>query len=153
VKPALWFRIAAVLMLLFAVGHTIGFLTFHPSSVEGQNVWRAMNTVRFTEGSSTFSYGDFYIGFGLFISAFQLFAAWLVWTLGSMAQRGTSGVRSIAWAMAIVQLTSLTLSLRYFAAGPAILSALTAACVIVAALSTHSNKKHAVTNHLSVIDA
>jgi hypothetical protein len=136
VKPVLWFRLAAGLMLLFAVGHTIGFLTFQAPSVEGQNVWKAMNTVRFSVGSSTFSYGDFYTGFGLFITAFQLFAAWLAWTLGSMARRGAPGVRTIACGMSILQFVSLALSLRYFSTGPAVLSGLTAACLIIAAISS-----------------
>jgi len=55
--------------------------------------------------------------------------------------------------MSILQLASLALSLRFFAAGPALLSALTAASLIVAAISTRSNQKHAVTNHLFTIDA
>jgi hypothetical protein len=154
-RPVLWFRIAAGLVLLFAIGHTIGFLTFQPPSLEGQNVWKAMNTVRFSAGSSTFSYGDFYTGFGLFITAFQLFAAWLAWSLGSMARRGATGVPAIAWGMSALQLISLALSLRYFSAGPAVLSGLTAACLIVAAISisSDSNADQIATNRLSTIDA
>jgi hypothetical protein len=153
VKPVLWLRLAAGLLLLFAVGHTIGFLTFQPSSVEGQNVWKAMNAVRFSIGSSTFSYGDFYSGFGLFITAFQLFAAWLAWTLGSMARRGAPGIRTIAWGMFILQLVSLALSLRYFSSGPVVLSGLTAACLIVAAISSSPLQAQIPANRPSTIDA
>lgn len=71
----------------------------------------------------------------------------------ALSFRGTPGVRSIAWAMSIIQLASLALSLRSFATGPAILSALTAASVIVAAISTRSNKDDAATNRLSLIYA
>jgi hypothetical protein len=85
-RAARWFRAAAVVMLLFAVGHTYGFLVFRPDSAEGRAVWDAMNRVRFSVGNTTFSYGGFYIGFGLFISAFQVFCIWLAWTLGSMAR-------------------------------------------------------------------
>jgi len=152
-KPVVWFRIAAGLMLLFAIGHTMGFLTFQPPSVEGQNVWKAMNAVHFSAGSSTFSYGGFYKGFGLFITAFQLFAAWLAWCLSSMARRGTPGVRTIAWGMSILQLGSLVLSLRYFSAGPVVLSGLTAACLIIAALSSSPHAAQIPTNRLSTIDA
>jgi hypothetical protein len=113
----------AILMLLFAAGHTYGFLAFRPDTAEGQAVWTAMNSVRFSEGGSTFSYGQFYVGFGLFISLFLLFGAWLAWRLGSMP---LSDARPIAWAMFGVQCISLALSLRYFAAGPAVLSAATA---------------------------
>ena len=41
------YRIAAVLLILFAVGHTLGFLSFKPASAEGQAVRDAMNSVRF----------------------------------------------------------------------------------------------------------
>ncbi len=154
-KPVLWFRISAGLLLLFAVGHTIGFLTFKPPSLEGQNVWKAMNVVRFSAGSSTFSYGDFYTGFGLFITAFQLFAAWLAWSLSSMSRRGAPGLRPITWGMCLLQIVSLALSLRYFSAGPAILSGLTAASLIVAAISisSDSNTDQLTTKRLSTIDA
>jgi hypothetical protein len=151
-KPVVWFRIAAGLMLLFAIGHTIGFLTFQPPSLEGQNVWKAMNTVRFSAGFSTFSYGDFYTGFGLFITAFQLFAAWLAWSLGSMARRGIADVRTIAWGMSILQLVSLALSLRYFSSGPVVLSGLTAACLIVAAISSSPHAAQISTDRPSTID-
>jgi hypothetical protein len=153
VKPVVWFRVAAGLMLLFAIGHTIGFLTFQPPSVEGQNVWKAMNAVRFSIGSSTFSYGDFYKGFGLFITAFQLFATWLAWSLGAMARREAAGVRTIAWGMSILQLVSLALSLRYFSSGPVVLSGLTAACLIVAAISSSPPAAQIPTNRPSTIDA
>ena len=86
-RPIVWFRVTAVLFLLFAAGHTFGFLTFRPPSVEGQNVWTAMNNVRFTLGSSTYSYGNFYLGFGLIITAFQLFVAWLSWVLDADWER------------------------------------------------------------------
>jgi hypothetical protein len=133
-KPLVWFRIAAVLILLFAVGHTLGFLAFRPSTAEGRAVWLAMNSVRFAEGRSTFSYGEFYVGFGLFITAFQLFAAWLVWLLGSMARQGAAGVCVIAWGMFALQIVGIGLSLRYFSAGPGVLSVMTAACLALAAI-------------------
>ncbi|WP_434557129.1 LIC_13387 family protein [Tunturiibacter empetritectus] len=96
-RAAAWFRAAAVVLLLFAVGHTYGFLAFRPDTAEGRAVWEAMNSVRFSAGSSTFSYGGFYKGFGLFISSLYLFGAWLAWTLGSMVRAGEMAARRIAW--------------------------------------------------------
>jgi hypothetical protein len=130
----MWFRITAILILLFAVGHTFGFLAFRPSTTDGRAVWLAMNSVSFAEGHSTFSYGEFYLGFGLFITAFQLFAAWLAWLVGSMARQGAAGVRAIAWGMFALQIVGIGLSLRYFSAGPGVLSAMTAACLAMAAI-------------------
>jgi hypothetical protein len=135
-KPALWFRIAAALFLLFAAGHTYGFLTLRPSNPEGRAVLDAMNNTRVIVGSSTFTYGGFYLGFGLFITLFQLFTAWLCWHLGSMSRRIPSDAQSIAWAIVAVQVIGLGLSWKYFSIEPAVLSALTALCLALGAIST-----------------
>src|SRR5438552_18678236 len=84
---AIWlYRTAAVLLILFAAGHTFGFLNFKAPTAEGVAVFDAMNHVRFTARGATYSYGDFYRGFGLYISVYLLFSAFLAWHLGSQAQ-------------------------------------------------------------------
>jgi hypothetical protein len=125
-----------VVMLLFAVGHTYGFLAFRPGTAEGRAVWEAMNGVRFPAGNATFSYGEFYLGFGLFISGFYLFGAWLAWTLGSMARAGEERARAIGWGMFVLECAGFGLSLRYFSVGPAVLSAVAAVCFLVGAFTT-----------------
>lgn len=123
------YRIAAVLLVLFALGHTIGFLRFTPPTAEGQAVRSAMNTVHFSVGSSTFSYGGFYVGFGLYISAYLLFSAVLAWQLGAFANIAPEVVRAIGWMFFAVQVVSLALSWKYFSIVPAIFSALVALSV------------------------
>ena len=139
-KPALWFRVAAVLLLLFTAGHTYGFLAFRPSSPEGRAVWAAMTGVRFTEGHATFSYGDFYTGFGLTISIFQLFLAALSWLLGSMATRNPRDTRTIALGLFALQFAGFVLSWRYFSIAPAALSAITAICFLAGAASLRRSR-------------
>ncbi|NYF53783.1 hypothetical protein HDF12_004182 [Edaphobacter lichenicola] len=140
VRAAVWFRAAAVLMLLFAVGHTYGFLAFRPESAEGRAVWEAMNSVRFSAGRATFSYGGFYTGFGLSISAFDVFSAWLAWTLGSMARAGERRARPIGWAMFALQCVGFVLSLRYFSVVPAVLSAVGALFFLLGAVTMRPAK-------------
>ena len=134
-RAAVWFRVTAGLMLLFAAGHTFGFLTFEPATAEGRAVWAAMNSTHFSVGSSTFSYGGFYLGFGLTISAVQLFEAWLAWHLGSMARRGLRDARVIAWGMFVLQVIGFGLSWRYFSIEPAVLSLVTAVTLAMGAVS------------------
>jgi hypothetical protein len=134
-RPVVWFRVTAVLFLLFAAGHTFGFLNFRAPTEEGRNVWTAMNNVHFSVGSSTFSYGNFYLGFGLTITVFQLFEAWLSWVLGSMARRGIAEARTIALGLIALQIFGFGLSLRYFSVEPALLSGLTAITLAIAAMS------------------
>jgi hypothetical protein len=123
VRPQWWFRISALLLIFFALGHTVGFLTFRAPTAEGRALWEAMKNTRFSGGHGSFSYGDFYVGFGLFITAYLLFTAWLAWMIGS--QENTAMQRQIAWSMVLLQLVGLGLALRYFSAPPALLSALT----------------------------
>ena len=134
-RATVWFRVTAGLMLLFAAGHTFGFLTFDPATAEGRAVWEAMKSTHFTVGGSTFSYGEFYLGFGLTISAVQLFEAWLAWQLGSMARRGVRDAGVIAWGMVVLQLIGFGLSWRYFSIVPAALSLVTAFTLAMGAVS------------------
>ena len=135
-RARLWFRITAILMLFFAAGHTVGFLTFRPATPEGQAVWSAMNSVKFSQGTSTFTYGGFYSGFGLSISVSQLFSAWVAWLLGSMAYRRNPATLALAWGFLATQVVGIALSLRYFGAVPAVLSVLTTVLIAMGIFST-----------------
>ncbi len=134
-RAAVWFRVTAGLMVLFAAGHTFGFLTFDPGTAEGRAVLAAMNGTHFSVGGSTFSYGEFYLGFGLTISAVQLFEAWLAWQLGSMARRGVRDARVIAWGMVVLHVIGFGLSWRYVALVPAAFSLVTALTLAMGAIS------------------
>jgi hypothetical protein len=91
-KATLLYRIASVLLILFAVGHTIGFLKFKPPTAEGLAVHDAMNKVHFQVRGKNYSYGGFYVGFGLFNSVYLLFSALLAWHLGSLAARNPQAI-------------------------------------------------------------
>jgi hypothetical protein len=92
-KAAVLYRIASVLLVLFAAGHTVGFLRFNPPSAEGQAVYESMNQVHFQVKGSSFSYGGFYRGFGLFVTVYLLFSAFLAWYLGFLAGQQSPGER------------------------------------------------------------
>lgn len=128
-KATTWFRISSVILLLFAVGHTLGFLTFRPATEEGRAVWEAMNNVHFAAKHGTYSYAGFYVGFGLFVTSSYVFEAWLLWFLGRMAARGVMEARAIAWVLCGLQVVGFGLSVRFFAGAPALLSAVAAVCV------------------------
>lgn len=124
-KSVILFRIVAFIFLLFTAGHTFGFLTFKPPTAEGAAVRDEMNRVHFSVGGpQTSSYGGFYRGFGLSISAAQLFSAFLAWHLGSMARRGSEEVKPLGWALFVWQLPGLVLSFLYFGIPPMVLGLL-----------------------------
>lgn len=128
-NATLLYQIAGVLLFLFAAGHTFGFLTFKPRSAEGMAVREAMNSVTFDFKGKSYSYGNFYRGFGLFVTAYLLFSTFLAWYLGGVAARTPGAIVSLAWAFVAVQLACLGLSVRYFFRVPALLSGVIAVCV------------------------
>jgi hypothetical protein len=133
------YRMAAVLLILFALGHTVGFLKFKPPTPEALAVRDAMNNVHFEVKGASFSYGDFYTGFGLFVTAYLLFSAFLAWHLGGLAARQPRAIGSLGWAFFAVQITSLALSWIYFSAAPAVFSGAVAACLGWAAVIAYSD--------------
>lgn len=136
---ATWlYRIAAVVLLLFAAGHTFGFLNFKPPTPEGIAVRDAMDNVRFTLGSRSYTYGDFYRGFGLFCTAYLLFAAFLAWHLGSLARSSPQAIGLLGWIFFALQLAGIALSWKYFIPPPIIFSAVLAILTGWAAWLTRS---------------
>jgi hypothetical protein len=112
-RPTLLLRIAAIVNLLFAAGHTIGFLSFRPTSVEGQAAAKAL-AVTFVEDGSRFSYMGFYKGFGLTCTlAMLLIAAWS-WWLGELARSTPRATVPPLVMLLLYQLGSLVLAVLYF---------------------------------------
>ncbi len=128
-RATMLYRIASVFLVLFAAGHTFGFLRFKPSSPEALAVRDAMDSVRFQVGRSSFSYGGFYMGFGLIITVYLLFAAFLAWHLGALAGADPRAISALAWVFFAVQVVSLVLSWINFSGAPPMLSALVAVCL------------------------
>jgi len=129
----LLYRIAAIVLALFAVGHTFGFLSFRPSSAEGLAVYVAMSSVSFDFNGAVRSYSDFYTGFGLLVTAYLLFCAFLAWHLGSLATSQPKAIGVLAWTFAAVQLANFVLSVLYFFLVPTLLSAVVLVCLLWAA--------------------
>jgi len=128
-KPALLYRIASALLVVFAASHTLGFLTFSASSAEGRGVQQAMNDIHFQFMGVNCSYGGFYIGFGLLFTAYFLFSAFLAWHLGALAGKDPQAIGALGWGFFTVQLANLALSWIYFFPAPAAVSALAALCL------------------------
>jgi hypothetical protein len=129
------YRIAAVLLFIFAVMHTIGFLSLKPPTPEALAVRDGMTNVHFHLQGADLSYGGFYRGFGLAITANGLFIAFLAWQLAKHPNP------AIGWGLVILQIAGLVLGLMYFAAGPALANLLTAACLSWATWKSQSSAR------------
>jgi hypothetical protein len=80
-----------------------------------------------------FSYGGFYTGFGLTITVYLLFSAFLAWHLGGLARAHPEAVGVLGWVFVAVQVAMVVLSWLYFSIAPAVLSVLIALCLTWAA--------------------
>jgi hypothetical protein len=131
-KASVFYRIAAVLLLLFAAGHTFGFRQNNPEW-GADAVLELMRSVHFDAQGFTRTYWDFFSAFGLFFSVFLLFSAILAWLLGGLPAETLARVRSIAWAFAICFAAITALSWIYAFTTPIVFSALITVCLIAAA--------------------
>ena len=131
-KASIFYRIAAVLLLLFAAGHTFGFRQNNPEW-GADAVLELMRSVHFDAQGFTRTYWDFFSAFGLFFSVFLLFSAILAWLLGGLPAETLARVRSIAWAFAICFAAITALSWIYAFTTPIVFSALITVCLIAAA--------------------
>src|SRR5438270_4316894 len=99
-KASVFYRIAAVLLLLFAAGHTFGFRQNNPAW-GADAVLGLMRSVHFDAQGFTRTYWDFFSAFGLFFSVFLLFAPVLPRLLGGLPAGTLPGGRTITCAHAI----------------------------------------------------
>jgi hypothetical protein len=132
-KASVLYRIASVLLLLFAVLHTLGFRQTVPEWGVG-SVIGSMRSVHFDAQGFNRTYWDFFSAFGLFVSVFLLFAAVLAWQLGGLpAGTWAPFERLTAWALAISFAAVTALSWRYSFTTPVVFSTLITVCLAAAA--------------------
>ena len=131
-KASLLYRIASVLLLLFAAGHTFGFRQNNPEW-GADAVLGLMRSVHFDAQGFTRTYWDFFSAFGLFFSVFLLFAAVLAWQLAGLPAEIFARMRRTAWALAICFAAVTALSLRYAFTTPIVFSTMITMCLIAAA--------------------
>lgn len=132
-SATLLYRISAFVFILFALGHTFGFLSFRAPSAEGRAVCDAMNNVHFEFGGRSLSYGGFYRGFGLSCTVSMILSAFLSWHLGELARSAPRAIGSLGWVFFAAQLTGVVFSFLYFGLPPMVLSVLVSALVGLAA--------------------
>jgi hypothetical protein len=135
------FLLTAVLLVLFAAGHTYGFLAFKPTSSEGLAVLSGMRSVSFTFGHSTHTYWDFYLGFGLFVSIYLLLAAVVAWELPVVREASRACYVVLAGALSIAQLVTAAICARLFNGPPLLLSVLIVASLAWGMLASFGSER------------
>jgi hypothetical protein len=131
-KASVFYRIAAVLLLLFAVGHTLGFRQSDPSwGVDA--LIGSMRSIHFDVQGFNRSYWDFFVAAGISLGVLYLFAAILSWQLGGLPAATLALMRGTTWAFAICFAAITIVSWRYLFIIPIAFSALITICLTAAA--------------------
>jgi len=131
-KPSIFYRIAAVILLLLAIGHTLGFRQSDPAwGVEG--LLASMRSIHFDVQGFNRTYWDLFLAAGFSIGVFYLFAAVLAWQLGRLPAATLALVRGTAWAFALCFAAITVVLWRYLFLLPIILTLLITICLTTAA--------------------
>jgi len=120
-KASIFYRVAAVLLLLFAVGHTLGFRQSDPQwGVDALLV--SMRSIHFDVQGFKRTYWDLFEAAGFSVGVLYLFAAILAWQLGSLPAETLARVRGTAWAFALCFAAITAVSWRYLFVLPIVFS-------------------------------
>src|SRR4051794_15884966 len=131
-KASMFYRIAAVLLLLFAAGHTLGFRQSDPNwGVD--SLLGSMRSIHFDVQGFDRTYWDLFTAAGLSVGVFYLFAAILAWQLGGLPAATLALMRGTAWTFALCFAAITVVSWRYLFVIPIIFSALITVFLIAAA--------------------
>ena len=131
-KASVLYRIAAVMLLLFAVSHTLGFRVSDPAWGIDALV-SSMRSTRFDVQGFNRTYWDFFVGAGFTVGVLYLFAAILAWQLGGLPTATLALMRGTAWAFAVCFAAITVVSWRYLFIIPVAFSIVITVCLTAAA--------------------
>jgi hypothetical protein len=136
-KASIFYRIAAVLLLLFALGHTLGFRQSDPLwGVDA--LLGSMQSIHFDVQGFNRTYWELFEAAGFSVGVFYLFAAMLAWQLGGLQAATLALMRGTAWAFALCFAAITVVSWRYLFMLPIAFSIVITLCLTAAAwLSKH----------------
>jgi hypothetical protein len=131
-KASLFYRIAAVLLVLFATAHTLGFRQADPRwGVDA--LLGSMRSIHFDIQGFNRTYWDFFVASGFSVGVFYLFTAILAWQLGGLPPATLALIPGIRWALAVCFAAITVLSWRYLFILPMAFSIVITTCLTAAA--------------------
>jgi len=131
-KTSLYYRIAAILLLLFAAGHTLGFRQSDPTwGVD--SLLGSMRSIHFDVQGSSRTYWDLFVAAGFSVGVLYLFAAVLAWQLGGLPADTLAAMRVTVWALALCFAAITVMSWRYLFMLPIVFSSVITFCLTAAA--------------------
>ena len=131
-KASVVYRVTAVLLPLFATGHTLGFRQSDPTwGVD--TLLGSMRSIHFDVQGFSRKYWDLFVAAGFSVGVFYLFAAILAWQLGGLPAATLALMRGTAWAFALCFAAITVVSWRYLFILPIAFSIVITLCLTAAA--------------------
>jgi hypothetical protein len=148
VKASMFYRISAVLLLLFAAGHTLGFRQSDPHwGVDA--LLGSMHSIHFDVQGFSRTYWDLFLAGGFSVGIFFLFAAVLAWQLGGFPSPTLALMRGPAWAFALCFAAITVVSCRYLFILPIAFSSVITLCLTAAAWLSSSQASIGIVGSLT----
>ena len=120
-KASVFYKISAILLVLFAAGHTMGFRQTDPAwGVD--TLIAMMKSMHFDAQGFSRSYWDFYVGFGLFVSILLVFAGLVAWQLGTLSDETLLTMPLLRWSLPVCFAIETLLNCKYFFIAPIAIS-------------------------------
>jgi hypothetical protein len=138
-KASMLYRISAILLLLFAIGHTVGFRQVDPNWGVDSLV-QSMKSIHFNANGADRTYWDFFVGLGLFVTVWLLFASVTAWQFGSLPSETLRAMRVSTWGLAVCFALVAYLTWRYFFLVPLVFSIVIFLCLAAAAWLSSSKR-------------
>ncbi|HWW87325.1 MAG TPA: hypothetical protein VNZ26_27190 [Vicinamibacterales bacterium] len=124
----LMLRLASVISMLFAAGHTLGGQQSW-SPIGESEVLTAMRTFRFETMGVSRTYLDFYRGFGFTLSVFMVMQAILLWQVGTLAKTDRIHARPLIVTFLLASIATGVLAWKFIFPLPVYLGATVTACL------------------------
>jgi hypothetical protein len=127
-KASTFYRVAAVLLLLFAVAHTFGFRQSDPAwGVDA--LLGSIRSLHFNVQGSSRTYWDLFLAAGFSVGVFYLFSAILAWQLAGLPAETLARLRGVVWAFALCFAAITVVGCTYLFILPIIFSGVITVCL------------------------
>ena len=141
-KASLIYRVAAGLLLLFAIGHTYSFHQVdHGWGLDA--MLAQMRSIRFTIAGTDRTYWDLFLGSGLTVGVLYLFSALLAWQLAGLRPETLRELRLVTWGFAAAYAAIAIVSRIHLFAIPLSFSAVIALCLGLGAWASGRPQRNA----------
>ncbi|RHX81133.1 LIC_13387 family protein [Leptospira yasudae] len=124
-KPKLLIRIAAIMMLIFAIGHSIGHFTrYNTTDPQAVTVISTMQQTKIPMEGVTKSYDQFYSGMSLNLSIVLISLTILLWFLSNLAESDPRATLKLLLPIFFCVAAFSVTGFFYFFAAPTLISSL-----------------------------